>query len=422
MTDVVILGAGIAGITAAYFAHKNGLRATIFERENRAGGLLDNFTIEGFRFDNAVHLSFASEREVREIFDQTPYITHPADSRCFDNGIWLKHPVQNNLFNLPVETRVKLLKGFIDRPEIQVKNYEDWLVHQYGKEIAEKYPLPYTEKYWTVPAAQLNTSWIGNRMRRAELTEVLHGAITSETPNTYYVKEMRYPKLGGYRAFVEPMISKLKIELGHKVVAIDLENRKVFFDTGACKAFTHLVSSLPLPVLTELIVDAPDFLKHAGNELLWTSIDLISIGIRGKNKIKDLWAYIYDNDIMAARFHSPSLKSPTNCPDGFSSIQFEIYSSRLKPQSHSTQELVENCKYALKKMHICDPEDICLMHHKKIEFGNVVFNHGMEEHREVIRSYLKTRNVIPIGRFGEWDYLWSNQAFMSGKKAIDSIT
>ena len=95
-TDILILGAGIAGLGAALKARDLGRDYLVCEAGTRAGGLLDNFEIQGFRFDQAVHLSFAKESFVRDIFDKTPYITHPSTSRCFESDRWLKHPVQNN--------------------------------------------------------------------------------------------------------------------------------------------------------------------------------------------------------------------------------------------------------------------------------------------------------------------------------------
>ncbi|MEI7516090.1 MAG: NAD(P)-binding protein [Betaproteobacteria bacterium] len=136
---VVILGAGIAGISAAYHAKQMGIKAVAYEAAPRAGGLLDNFTIDGFRFDNAIHLSFATEPEVRDIFDRTPYIAHPAVSWCWDNKVWLKHPVQNNMFPLPVEERVELIAGLVERPNPDVTNYHDWLTYQYGEPIAQRW-------------------------------------------------------------------------------------------------------------------------------------------------------------------------------------------------------------------------------------------------------------------------------------------
>jgi protoporphyrinogen oxidase len=179
MTDFLILGGGIAGLSAAWTARELGLSSLVLEAHDSPGGILDSFSVDGFRFDNAVHLSFATEPEVREIFDRTPYREHDAVSLCWDDGIWLRHPVQNNLYPLAAADKVALIDGLVQQPSGEITNYRDWLVQQYGGPIAARWPLVYTEKYWTVPAEQLGTTWIGPRMRRADLKEVLLGAMAA---------------------------------------------------------------------------------------------------------------------------------------------------------------------------------------------------------------------------------------------------
>jgi protoporphyrinogen oxidase len=420
--ETVILGAGIAGISAAYHLQKAGSKPVIYEAAPRAGGLLDNFTIDGFRFDNAIHLSFASEPEVREIFDCTPYFSHPAVSWCWDEGIWLKHPVQNNLYPLDANQRVDLVASFVARPNHAINNYHDWLIFQYGEAIAKRWPLPYTEKYWTLPAEQLGTGWIGNRVRRADLREVLFGAVSSETPSYYYAAEMRYPKSGGYRSFIEPMVALTDIRCRYRAVAIQLAAKQVHFANGESVHFDHLISTIPLPELINIIDIVPAHVRDAAGTLFATSIDLISVGF-GKVDVQPyLWFYIYDKDILAARAYSPSIKSPDNVPAGCSSLQFEIYSSPRRPQTHSPEELKTNTIMALKKMGLVkQDEDVIVMHHKHISWGNVVFDLGMEERRAVVINWLKQTGIIPAGRFGEWDYQWSNQAFMSGLSAAKHV-
>ncbi|WP_276783169.1 protoporphyrinogen/coproporphyrinogen oxidase [Thalassolituus oleivorans] len=414
--DVMILGGGIAGLGAALKAREQGRSAVIFEANSRAGGLLDNFEVEGFRFDNAVHLSFASEPEVRKIFDQTDYYTHPADAWNFEQDKWLRHPVQNNLYPLLANEKVGLIKSFLQRPELEGDDYESWLRHQYGDLIAERYPIRYTQKYWATPAASLSTTWIGNRMRRAELDEILFGTFTSETPNTYYTKEMRYPKKGGFRAFITPLITDSCIKCDYKAVAIDIDSKTVTFSNGEKIQYTTLVSSIPLPKLVEITQSVPSDVEEAAGQLVATSIDLISVGFN-KNLVKDLWFYIYDEDILASRAYSPSVKSSDNVPQGCSSLQFEVY-SRGTDSSYKKEELIESVIYALEKMDIAKTEDILFTHHKHLAYGNVIFNHGMEIQRNRVRDYFNAEGVKTIGRFGEWDYLWSNQSFLSGYNNI----
>jgi protoporphyrinogen oxidase len=422
LEDLVILGAGISGISASFHARKMGIEAVIYEANGRAGGLLDNFTVEGFRFDNAVHLSFASEPEVRAIFDTTPYFSHPAVSWCWDDGAWLKHPVQNNMFSLSSDERVRLIAGLIDRPDIEIKNYRDWLIYQFGAPIATRWHLPYTEKYWTVPAEELGTAWIGNRVRRADVREVLQGAFAPETPNHYYAAEMRYPKHGGYRAFIEPLLIDTDVRSNHRATEICLAKRLIRFANSERVSFKKLISTLPLPILISIIDEVPVEVRDAAATLFATSVDLISVGFHNANVQPHLWFYIYDKDILAARAYSPSIKSPDNAPANRSSLQFEIYSSPRKPQSHSPEEMKANTMMALKRMDLVKSEDeVLFMHHKQLPWGNVVFDIGMEERRDLVLNWLEQVGIMTAGRFGEWAYLWSNQAFMSGLKAAQQL-
>lgn len=412
--DIAILGAGISGLAAAYKAKILGLEAAVFEAKETGGGLLDNFIVEGFRFDNAVHLSFASESEVRLIFDQVEYTTHSAESYCFDNGTWLKHPVQNNLYPLDAETKVELITSFISRGnQLEALDYESWLRHQYGDKISERYPLRYTRKYWQCEANELSTTWIGNRMRRAELNEILFGSFTDITPNTYYTKEMRYPKVGGFKSFIYPLLEGVNIFYSYQATKIDLINKEIEFSNGEILTYDTLISSLPLPVFISLLTNSvPSDVIDSTKKLEATSIDLISIGFDEKI-INDLWFYIYDEDILASRAYSPSVKSSDNAPDGCSSIQFEIYNPGRRSQ-YDIEEMKDNTLYALKKLNISDGENIIFIHHKHLPWGNVTFKQGMEEHRNRILKYLCDNNIKSIGRFGEWDYFWSNQSFLSG--------
>lgn len=417
--DILIIGAGIAGLAAAKKARELGRKALIVEaNESSSGGLLDNFSINGFRFDNAVHLSFATEPEVREVFDKVSYYTHSPDANNFDNNIWLKHPVQNNLYPLPPQEKVDLINSFMRRPQkLASDDYESWLRYQYGDGIAERFHLRYTKKYWQCEAKELSTDWIKNRVRQADPKEILFGSYTSETPNTYYVKEMRYPKKGGYKAFIQDLIDSSDIKLGHKAIEIDLENNIVKFSNNKEISYKTLISSIPLSILPEICKSVPKLISTAASKLEATSIDLISVGF-DEDLIKDLWFYIYDEDIIASRAYSPSVKSKDNVPYGCSSLQFEIYNPGRKSQ-HDPDKLKENVMYALEKLSIARQDQIKFIHHKHLKWGNVVFKKNMLENRKLVREYFTANNVATIGRFGEWDYLWSNQSFMSGYTALE---
>lgn len=417
----LILGAGIAGLAAAYRLNQLAKPYYIYEKNSRAGGLLDSIEVDGFRFDQAVHLSFADQPEIRKVFDKTPYRKHQPESMCFDEGRWLRHPIQNNLYPLPVEEKVALIKSFINRPEVTPENYHDWLIFQYGEAFAERYPVRYTKKYWDIHPNELGLSWIGNRMHRSTLDQVLEGAMTNNTPNYYYAKEMRYPNQGGYKSFLNPLLEEVLPVFGKECVSIDLMSKSAFFKDGEIVNFENLINTLPLPVLISLVRDCPDRIRELSKRLLWTKVHLISIGLNKPNMFKDLWNYIYDDDIYASRMYSPGLKSLDNCPPLCSSIQFEVYETGGKNSRFGVDELRDNSIYALKKMRIASEKDIKVCDVRTVPFGNITFYLGMEKERDEILSWLRNMDVLGAGRFGAWDYLWSHQSMESGIKAAEKI-
>lgn len=418
---VIVLGAGIAGISATYHALAKGFEVMCYEKSDVVGGLIANFEIHGFRFDNAVHLSFTKNEMVKSLFAQTEFLSHRPNAYCLENGKWLKHPVQNNLYPLEIEEKVALIKSFTQRPSLEPSNYAEWLVHQYGNGIADRYPKKYTEKYWGCDASELTTTWIGNRMRRAEIDEILRGALVQGDANHYYANEMRYPKKGGYFEFIRGIAGQCPISTNKEVIEIDVDKKRIFFSDGSNDTYDELVSSLPLPILLPMLSPrAPQEVMEAVRRLLWTTVDLVSVGFDRPDIPPCLWYYIYDDDNVAARAYSPSLKSPENAPEGKSSLQFEIYNlstkDRLKPQ-----ELMNNIRTKLIENAICNEEEILFCHHKHLPFGNVVFNHGMKERRQLVTEYIKGLGVKSCGRFGEWDYLWSDQSYCSAKETIDGL-
>jgi len=418
MADVIVLGAGIAGISATY--HLHGLADVVcYESQGHVGGLVANFTIDGFRFDNAIHLSFTSIDYVKNLFSKVPHYKHAPEAYCSENGKWLRHPVQNNLYPLSTEEKINLIASFYNAPKDFADNYHSWLISQYGREIAERYHLKYTTKYWGLDASSLSLSWIGNRLRKADISEILKGAFEARTDNHYYADEMRYPVQGGYFSFVKPMLEKCRIDVNKRAVKIDPLSKRVSFSDGTYAEYEKLISTLPLPEIVKILENVPSEVEEAADSLLYTRVDLVSVGFSKIIENRYLWFYIYDS-CMAARAYSPSLKSPASAPPGCSSLQFEIYSLSTQPK-HSKQSMIESVRSYLIKNNFCKADDILFMNHKCLEYGNVVYDHGMEKRRNLVLSYLASLGILTAGRFGEWSYLWSDQSLMSGKSAADRI-
>lgn len=409
----LILGAGISGIACASVLNKN--NTLIFEKEKYYGGLCSSFEINGFIFDHAVHFSFSKDNLVRDTFDLVDYYTHKPIAYNYYNGLWLKHPVENNLYRLNIDDKIECIKDFIERPYIDnIKNYEQWLLCTYGISIYNRFHSRYTLKYWCKNACDLSTTWINTRLNIPDIKKVLHGSFSENTGIDYYTKEMRYPQKGGYQSFLSPLLDKVNISLSKEVFKIDLTLKKVYFTDGLECGYENLISSIPLPKIIQLLDNVPLDVINASENLIATSIVLISVGFKKEDIPPHLWFYIYDEDILASRVYSPSLKSKYNVPDGCSSLQFEIYYTKEKPLTQSIDELKIHIKNVLLDMKLCDESDILFMDARVVEYGNVIFYNGMENDRSIVIDYLENNGVNLIGRFGEWKYFWSDQSFLSG--------
>lgn len=416
MTETIILGAGIAGLGAAYALREKGLDSFILEKNAYWGGLCSSFAINGFRFDRFVHLSFSKIDLVNELFSKVDGGINkhlPNPSNIYKKK-WIKHPAQNNLYVLNEEEKNAIIEDFKKRPCIdtaKVSNYEDWLRLQFGNYFAEHFPMVYTRKYWMKEAKDLRTEWVASRIYQPSIEEVIAGSKSEDKRITYYAKEMRYPKQGGYQHFLNIMAKAAKIQYNAEVKHIDTIARKVTTKNGASYLYNRLISSLPLPEIVGLLDVVPDEVKKAAGKLEATCGYHVSIALKTPNIPPYLWWYIYDEDILASRVYSPSLKSFDNAPEGCSSLQMEVY---CKENEYSEQEILDRTVGKLIKLGIINGEDILFTHLGFEKYANVIFTEPIYKARKVVRDYLTSVGIETIGRFGEWDYLWSDQALVSG--------
>lgn len=414
----VILGAGISGISAGYHHNEsNSDKVILLEKNTSYGGLLDNIKIGDFTFDTFVHLSFTKNEYVKDLFAQSSkFIVHKPEPFNYVDGKWIKHPVQNNLNGLPLLEKIKILSGFITRPKIKKPlNYEDWLVSQYGAYFYRKYPLIYTLKYWRTHPRDMEVDWVGSRMYKPNLFEVVEGVFRKKTPNVYYATEMRYPTSGGFKSFLSYMVKDLDIRYSSEVVKIDIDNKQVTCINGEIYNYEKLISSLPLPIYLELINNIPSNVVSAIKKFKWTSAVIISMGFNKPNITDKLWFYIYDEDIKASRMHSPSMKSSKNAPDGCSSLQSEIYFTKEELKKISLNDLIEGEINQYIDKGIIEREHLLFYEYKVVEFANVIFDHYIYESRDIVINWLLENGITSIGRFGQWDYFWTDDSLLSGK-------
>lgn len=415
----VILGAGIAGISAGYHLKQKGIDSVIYEKDKDWGGLCGNFTIDGFRFDRFVHFSFATDENDKSLFAaSTGMIEHIPFPSNYYKGFWLRHPAQNNLAPLPIQEKVDIITDFVNRPQKDISNivtYDEWLRVQYGNYFAEHFPFVYTKKYWGVSADKLETKWVGVRMYTPDLRQVLQGSYSTQDECFYFAKKMLYPKKGGFKSILNKCREGLDIKLNHKVIEINAQDKIITFANGNSITYERLISTLPLPEIINMLPDVPQEIKQAVDDLHWTCGYQVSLGFNRPDIAKYLWFYIYDQDILSARVYSPSLKSSDNVPEGCSSLQAEIFFD-CKAKILDKKEVLENTISKFIEMGLFKKEDLIVQDIRFEPYANITFVPSIYKNRQIIIDYMKTLGIESIGRFGKWDYKWTHQAFADGKE------
>ena len=423
MKKIVILGAGVAGLTCAHLL-KNDFEVVVLEKDSNIGGLCQSFEIDGFWFDYGAHAAFTKNEEVRYLLEDNLKLEKKLVSTMnYKEGKWIKNPVQNNLYVLDTDEKIRIIKDFVECGNNEnTENYGEWLEVNYGKYFAHNYPYLYTRKYWTVEPSQMETKWVGIRMYRPTLEEVLYGSYSDNTPEVHYAGEIRYPITGGYGRYLEKISENLNIICGAQIVNINTKEKYIIYNNQKLE-YDELISTIPLTEIVELMEDIPDEVRDAAKGLDYTTLTLVSLGIRKKDVVPNgaQAFYVYDQDILASRVYSTSQYGKDNAPEGCTSLQAEIYSSKYKSLDFSQEEIKKKVIDDFIEMGLFEEEDVIVSDVRQKKYANIIFTKDIYKNRDIIHDFLDKEKIIYAGRFGEWDYLWSDQSVISGKRVAEKI-
>ena len=429
--EIAILGAGIAGFGAANRFFTEGLKSTIYERRSYYGGHTASFKFkEGFIFDDGPHISFTQNKRIQNIFaENVDQQFEKIQSRVnnYWKGHWIKHPAQCNLYGLPEELVTKIILEFIETKnrngDTKINNYQDWLEASFGKTFAKTFPMEYGRKFHTTTADNMSTDWLGPRLYKPNLEEVIRGAISPETPEVHYIDHFRYPTYDGFVSYLKPYPDQTDLKLNHNVISIDLKEKVIIFENGNSKKFEHLVSSLPLNVIIPLIKNIPSDVLTASKKLACTKCVVVNVGIDRSDISECHWTYFYDDDYIFSRLSFPHMFSPKTVPPHHGSIQAEVYfSDKYKPMNISVDECIEKVIEDLKRCGLIKEEDkIVIKNGWVTPFAQVIFDLERAEALKIVHGYLEDQHIEYCGRYGKWEYIWTDDSFLSGEEAAQNI-
>ena len=431
---VAILGAGMAGYGAAHHLNQANVPTTVYEKRSSHGGHTSSFTTEnGFTFDEGPHVSFTKDTEIQNFLAEAvnhEYVTLKARFNNYWQGYWLNHPAQVNLHGLPIELQKSIVRDYFEayhspaHPE-RIGTFEDWLIASYGATFAQTFPMVYGKKYHTTEASNMTTDWLGSRLYTPEPDELLQGLLSPRSPDVHYVDHFRYPKSGGFQSYLSkfPKFGTATLNVGYRVVTIDAKEGIITFSNGQKRQHDHIISSIPLPSLIPMIRGVPADVKRAAHTLAYTKLVIVSLGVDRRDLSEAHVTYFYDPDIPFARVSFPHMFSAGNAPDETGSIQAEIYfSDKYKPLNQPLDSFIHKVIDHLKECGVLNSDDSVIDSDVRlIPYANVIFDLDRAEALETVHGFLDDIGISYCGRYGEWDYIWTDESFRSGEHEARKI-
>jgi protoporphyrinogen oxidase len=426
--NIVVLGTGMAGFGAAYRLSAEGITPVMYDKNSYCGGHTASFRYEtGFLFDVGPHISFTKDPRIQELFAESvdqKYETVQINLNNYWRGHWPIHPVQLHLHGLPNDLVVKVITDFVEErsaPDRPVRNYADWLLASFGRTFAESFPMQYTRKYHTTPAENMSTDWLGPRIYRPSLEEVLQGALSASSPHKHYITHFRYPSAGGFFSYLKKFVPLGNIRLNHQLTSIDVRRRELVFDNGHRTSYDALVSSVPLPDVMQMITDAPQDVVDASRRLACSTCVLVNIGVNRADLSNAHMTYFYDEDICFTRLGFPHMLSADNAPPGAGNIQAEVYfSEKYRPFTGSVEDWIEPVITDLRRCGIVREDDQILSRKAMfLRYANVIFDLERAAALKTVHAYLDDVGIAYCGRYGDWGYMWTDESFKSGELAAE---
>lgn len=429
----VILGAGLAGMTAAHTLRQEGEdHWQVYEREDRVGGLARSIAVDGYLFDYGPHILFTIDAEMEALIrdllgdnfhaqERKAYIYHRA------HDLYTRFPFQAHLFGLPVPVVEECLVGLVRaverqaRGEFDPKSYDEWMRGFFGEGIAERLMIPYAKKIWTVEPSTMDFSWIGRRVPTPDVERIVRGALTDDVDLVGATSKFWYPKRGGIEPLPRALGERIgPVHLGRTAERIELPGKRLVFADGEVVPFERLVFTLPLPLLPRFVADLPPEVERACQGLRYQGIYCVNLGIDRPDVSDKHWVYFYEDEFPFHRLSFPANFSPDTAPPGKSSISTEVAFSAERPLDRDSA--VEATIAGLKAARILTDDDtIELVHTEEIHPAYVIYDLAHADNVRTIRDYLREHGIVTAGRFGEWQYFNMDHSMRSGKQAAEEV-
>ncbi len=442
---VVVMGAGPAGLTAAYELLKRDVAVTVVEKDPRqVGGLARTVEHKGYRFDIGGHRFFSKNEEVEDLWSEIlgpEMLTRGRLSRIYYRGRFFAYPIKaaNALWNLgPVEAVLCLASYARARlqPVKNPKTLEEWVRNQFGWRLFNIFFKTYTEKVWGISTKELSADWAAQRIKSLDLWVVLRTALLPSRKSTRrgaivttLIDRFRYPRLGPGQMWEKVAdISEAKghpVLLGRSVAKIHHEGGRVTSVTtktadGGSETYegTHFISSIPIrELIARLDPPAPEKVRKAADSLSYRDFISVALMIDRASVFPDNWIYIHDPGVRVGRIQNFKNWSPDMVPDpGKTCLGLEYFCFEGDGLwTMQDKDLIELATGELSRLGMCRPGEVFDGVVVRQPKAYPVYDDSYQENVAIVREHLATAlpNMYLAGRNGMHKYNNQDHSMMT---------
>ncbi len=437
---VAVLGAGPAGLTAAYRLVQRNVPVIVFEAGDEVGGLARTVVRDAYRFDLGGHRFFTKSEEVEALWEELlgpELLVRPRLSRIYWRGRFIEYPLRPadvfakvgplELFrSLASLARARLVAGG------EEESYEEWVSARFGRRLFQLFFKTYTEKVWGVGTEELRAEWAAQRIADLSPWSALRAALPGggETPKSL-IQQFHYPRLGPGQMW-EEMARRIEarggeIRLGAAVEGLEHENGRLTAVRAAGERIEveAAISSIPLRTTVGVADPAPPReVTTAAAGLRYRDFLTVALPIDGEPPFPDNWIYIHDPRARVGRVQNFRAWSPWMTPDprrsclGLEYFCFEgdeLWSS-------SDEDLVELGRRELSALGLVDPARVAGGHVVRVPKAYPVYDAEYAGRVERIRGWLDgISNLQQIGRNGLHRYNNSDHSMLTALRAVENL-
>jgi protoporphyrinogen oxidase len=440
---VAVIGAGPAGITAAYELVKGGAEVEVFEAGATVGGLSRSFELWGQTVDLGPHRFFSNDLRVNKLWLEVigkDYAMIDRLTRIYYKKKFFNYPLKpaNALKNMGVITAINCVASYMKEkvwPSFradQNETFESWVVGRFGRKLFEMFFKSYSEKLWGIPCDKLDADFAAQRIKKFSLGEAIKGALgIGKGKHKTLVDQFAFP-LQGTGVVYERMAEYVRthggqVHLKTPVRRVIHENKKVTgleLADGTQKQFDQVISTMPFTQLVKGLGDLPAEVQLGVDSLKFRNTVLIYLNVQAIDLFKDQWLYVHSPDLGTGRVTNfrnwvPELYG--NSPNSILALEYWCYDEDPL-WTQPDEELIERAKTEIRSTGLVGKANIDLGHVVRIKRCYPVYSTGYKKHLDPVVQFVRSFDgLIPIGRYGSFKYNNQDHSILMGLMAAENI-